>query len=213
MVWSVEVGPISIGSSGLAVKPKMDFGVRVGNFKANAGIGDVREALSIEFGAEVEQCFSATGESLDEFLRNLRATDGLADSLLNPVVERSNAIVAEVVRLVGVSVRTGHIEGVLGVKSGVGMRAAVAGGWEDPEGYRMVGAGGEVAAGLSLGLSIFAGRRGTDEVKVLLDASNFGVEFEVRVRDETQAGEGEAAGGGHSSAAEGTGVAAGIPPE
>ena len=64
-----------------------------------------------------------------------------------------------------------------------------------------------------MGLSIFAGRRGTDEVKVLLDASNFGVEFEVRVRDETQAGEGEAAGGGHSSAAEGTGVAAGIPPE
>eukprot|EP00406_Dinophysis_acuminata_P015723 CAMPEP_0179335520 /NCGR_PEP_ID=MMETSP0797-20121207/66542_1 /TAXON_ID=47934 /ORGANISM="Dinophysis acuminata, Strain DAEP01" /LENGTH=103 /DNA_ID=CAMNT_0021048923 /DNA_START=3 /DNA_END=310 /DNA_ORIENTATION=+ len=103
MVWGVEVGPLSIGSSGIAVKPKLDLGVRVGNFRANAGIGDVREALSFEVGAEVEQCFSATGESLDEFLRNLRATDGLADGLLNPVVDKFNAIIAEVVRLVGVS--------------------------------------------------------------------------------------------------------------
>lgn len=49
--WKVNIGPVSAGSGGVSLKPKLDFGFENSNFNLNVGVGDVRDGISV--GAEV----------------------------------------------------------------------------------------------------------------------------------------------------------------
>lgn len=181
MGWGIDLGPISIGSSGVGVKPQFKLGGNVGNFSAGGGIGDVRDGLSLEAGAEVKQTFNASGNSLAQFFQNLKAKDGLADDVINPVIREMNKIISEVIRMIGIDIRTGHISGDMSVQSGVGVGGAAAFGWQDSEGYNMAGAGGKVAAGVSLSVSIFAGVKQGNKAKVIITGANFGIKMYITV--------------------------------
>jgi len=163
---------------GVEVKPQLYVGARFGNVHAGAGMSDVRSGLALGMNAEVRQQFAASGPSLKEFLVNLKACDGLADGLLNPVIARADAVIANVLELIGVDISGPcHVAGTMALKSGFGMGGAVALCWQDTEGYHMVGAGGSAAAGLHLAFSLFAGTKDAqrDQVKLIIEAANFGI--------------------------------------
>jgi len=190
--WSLNCGPLSIGSDGVEVKPQLLVGASCGNFHASAGVSDVRNILKVSAEATVEQVFKATGSSLGDFLGNLQACDGIADEYLNPVIGHIEGVVAAVIALVGIDVGGPcTVDGAVRIKTGIGMGGAAALGWENTEGYRMVGAGGEVAAGLHLGFSIFAGLRAASncrDVKVCIETANIGIAAKFLLpRDEDDA--------------------------
>jgi hypothetical protein len=144
MPWNVNFGPLAVSDKGVDMRPKMDFGLAYNNFCANAGVGDVRDSLSFGVDANVHQNFHATGIGLKQFLGNLKAQDGIADDLINPLMRHSNRIVAEVLRLINMDIRGAHIDGVMKLESGFGFHGSASLGWRDTEGYHMVGAGGKV---------------------------------------------------------------------
>jgi hypothetical protein len=144
MPWNVNVGPLAISDKGVNVRPKMDLGVSYGNFSCNAGVGDVRDSLSFGVDANVNQQFHASGIGLKQFLANLKAQDGIADDFINPLIQQSNKIVAEVLRLIGMDIRGAHIDGVMKLETGFGFHGSASLGWRDTDGYHMVGAGGKV---------------------------------------------------------------------
>eukprot|EP00297_Palpitomonas_bilix_P018474 CAMPEP_0113900924 /NCGR_PEP_ID=MMETSP0780_2-20120614/20961_1 /TAXON_ID=652834 /ORGANISM="Palpitomonas bilix" /LENGTH=193 /DNA_ID=CAMNT_0000893465 /DNA_START=378 /DNA_END=959 /DNA_ORIENTATION=+ /assembly_acc=CAM_ASM_000599 len=173
MGWNIDLGFFSIGSEGVEVKPQFKFGIDSENFSVGAGIGDLRDGLSGGFGAEVKQSISGEGDSLHELLRDLRANG--AGSVINDLLSIIPTIVAEVVRLIGVDISEGRLHGTFTMSTGIGMSGALALGWTDTEGYNTVGAGGEIASGFSMGLSVFAGiHESQRSVKVLVKATNFG---------------------------------------
>jgi len=149
MPWNVSFGPLSITDKGVEVCPKMDFGVEFSNFHCNAGVGDVRNGLSLGAEGQFQQLFHGTGSSLEEFLRSLKAQDGVADGIINPLIHQSNRIISEVLRLVGMDIRGANIDGVMKLATGFGVHGAAALGWQDTEGYNMVGAGGTVSPPLA----------------------------------------------------------------
>lgn len=186
--WGVDLGPLSVGTDGVNVRPALLLGVHKGNMDVHAGVSDLRGGEGLKVGAsmDVKQTFKATGSSLTDFLVSLRAEDEsrLAD-LLNPILAHIDSVVAAVLKRTGVDVSgPARVEGTLQVKVGVGAGAAVALGWRDAEGYRMVGAGGDVAALVSLGASVFAGvkdvRRPRD-VKLQIGGSNFEMKIKIKL--------------------------------
>ena len=141
-------------------------------------MGDFRAGKGFQLSADaaMSQDLSATGNSLQSFLSNLKATDGLIDGLINPIISAVDDIAIKILDMVGVDVRSPcQVEGTMTIKVGVGVGGAVSLGWKDSEGYNMVGAGGGVAAGLHLTLSLFAGLREKRNVKVIIDATNFSI--------------------------------------
>uniref|UniRef100_A0A7S3G670 Uncharacterized protein n=1 Tax=Palpitomonas bilix TaxID=652834 RepID=A0A7S3G670_9EUKA len=182
MGWNIDLGPFSIGSKGASIKPQLKFGVSNSNFSAGAGIGDLRNGISGELGAEVKQSINGEGESLEGLFRDLKANG--AGAVLNDLIRLVPRIVAEVIRLIGVDISKGDMKGRFTVSTGVGFSGALALGWTDTEGYNTVGAGGEVATGLNMGFSIFAGvHKSKKSVKVQIKASNFGVGIYYSRRD------------------------------
>jgi len=187
-MWNVDIGPLSIGSSGVGVKPQCLLGARVGNFHTSAGVSDIRggQGLKLSANAEAVQNFRATGDSLQNFLRNLRASDGIADHLLNPIIERVDDIIVLVLDHVGVDVGgQHHVNGAATLKLGVGASAAVALGWEDSEGYHMVGAGGGAACALHMAFAVFAGLKDPPDrrdLKLIIDASNVSIVAKIKVK-------------------------------
>jgi len=156
--WNLDLGPISISSKGVQAKPQCLLGGHCGNFHTSTGVGDVREGLKLIAEADMRQDFSARGDSLGEFLKELKASDGLADDLLNPVISKLDAVTSLVLEMLGVDISGRcRVEGSLTLKVGVGLGAHVALGWQDPDGFYMVGAGGNAAAGLHLSFAVFAG--------------------------------------------------------
>ena len=185
--WNLDIGPLSLGSNGVNVKPQCLLGARVGNFNTSAGVSDVRggQGLKLSATAEAVQSFAATGASLGDFFKNVKAADGIADDLINPLVQHVDDIVVQVLERVGVDISGPcEVDGVVKLKVGVGAGAAVALGWEDSDGYRMVGVGGEAACALSLGFSVFAGLkdpRDRRNVKLIIDAANLSVAAKIRL--------------------------------
>ena len=192
-MWNVDIGPLSIGSSGMQVKPQCLIGARVGNFHTNAGVSDVREGQGLKFSATAEaaQNFAATGESVRDFFKNVKASDGLADDLINPLIEKIDEIVVLVLERIGVDISGPcRVEGVAKLKFGVGAGAALALGWEDNEGYKMVGAGGSAACALHLAFAVFAGLKDLGDhrhAKLIIDASNVTVVAKITLPEAASA--------------------------
>jgi len=187
----VNLGPLAISDKGVDVRPKMDIGVAYGNFYCNAGVGDVRDSLSFGLDANVNQQFHASGIGLKQFLANLKAQDGIADDYINPLMQQSNKIVAEVLRLIDMDIRGAHIDGVMKMETGFGFHGSASLGWRDTEGYHMVGAGGKIATGLHLSISLFAGAKSNREIKVIIGAANYGIRMKIRSEFDMRAEDGK----------------------
>ena len=189
-MWNVDLGPLSISSSGMQVKPQCLLGARVGNFHTSAGVSDVREGhgLKLAATAEVAQNFSATGESLRDFFKTIKASEGLADDYINPLVEKVDDIVVLVLEHIGVDIGgTCHVDGMVKLKISLGAGASLALGWEDSEGYHMVGAGGGAACALHLALGVFVGLKDPQnrrDVKLVIEASNVTIIAKLKLPDE-----------------------------
>ena len=185
----------AIGSSGMQVKPQCLLGARVGNFHTSAGVSDVREGqgLKLSATAEATQNFAATGDSVREFFKNVKASDGLADDLINPFIEKMDDILVFVLERIGVDIGGPcHVDGFAKLKFGMGAGAALALGWEDSEGYRMVGAGGGAACALHLAFAVFAGLKDPGDrrnAKLIIDASNVTVVAKIRLPEVANAGQ------------------------
>ena len=99
-----------------------------------------------------------------------------------------------VIELVGVDIGGPcKVAGQMKVKSGIGASGSVAFGWEDTEGYRMVGLGGEVAAAVHLGFSLFAGTNEQRAVKLSIEAANFGIVARVELSSAAELSSADAA--------------------
>mmetsp|Transcript_24346 Transcript_24346/g.53164 ORF Transcript_24346/g.53164 Transcript_24346/m.53164 type:complete len:252 (+) Transcript_24346:233-988(+) len=180
MTWGMDLGPLHVGGDGLALRPQFMVRGEVANFSIGAGLGDVRNGIKLSAEAQAEQKFYSEADSFREFLMNLKAKDGVADDLINPLIKYAGAIVAEVARLIHVDIRYGHVAGFMALNMGLGISASAALGWKDVEGYNMVGAGGSVSTLLKLGASVFAGKKDWTDVKVIVGLSNYGLNFRVK---------------------------------
>lgn len=177
----VHVGPIEVGSDGLAVKPKFNLGITGGTLHVMAGVSDVRDGLRLETYAQAQKSYSSEGSSITEVLENVKAAEPLPviDELITAVPD----ILAEVLRMTGADLKTNtsSAEGVVYIYTGVGVTAGVFLGWVDTAGFRMVGAEGKVAAGASVAATVKAGvHEDGKSVRVTVYLTNVG--FDVIVK-------------------------------
>jgi len=190
----VNLGPLAFGSKGIDVKPQFKVGAQVANFKAEAGVGDVRDGLKVVAKAEASLEVASTGNSINELHDGIRCeTPGFREALETAkrlMVVGAAGARTQIAESLGVpedrlvSAMAGQQLGgsamTLKVKvdAGVGFSAAVCLGWCDTKGYNMVGVGGQAKAFVSLGANVFAGRHHTGEsAKVILGISNFTFEY------------------------------------
>jgi hypothetical protein len=74
--WTVSLGFVDIGSNGVEVKPQFKLGVASRNAHAGAGIGDVRDGLSLDASAGVAVHGSARGRNFRQLVNNLKMESG-----------------------------------------------------------------------------------------------------------------------------------------
>jgi len=72
--WQLHLGPVTLTSGGTEVKPQFKFGGQAGSFKAEYGIGDVRDGLQFDMNVEGFVEAEAEGHSLDELHEQVRQT-------------------------------------------------------------------------------------------------------------------------------------------
>ena len=193
--WDVDVGPLFISSQGMQLKPQCCVGLTLGNLSVGAGMDDLRGGQGFKCGAraEVAQELIGSGDSLVAFFQSLKAKRGLADDKVNALLARVHIIVAIVIQRIKVNIGGQcKVDGKMTLKLGVGMGAAVSLGWQDHEGYRMVGVGGGVEAiAVDLMFSVFVGIKDRNpddlnpfdcdlnDLKLILEASTFKVEAKI----------------------------------
>ena len=188
--WDVDVGPLFISSQGMQLKPQCCVGLTLGNLSVGAGMDDLRGGQGFKCGAraEVAQELIGSGDSLVAFFQSLKAKRGLADDKVNALLARVHIIVAIVIQRIKVNIGGQcKVDGKMTLKLGVGMGAAVSLGWQDHEGYRMVGVGGGVEAiAVDLMFSVFVGIKDLNpfdcdlnDLKLILEASTFKVEAKI----------------------------------
>mmetsp|Transcript_51984 Transcript_51984/g.111231 ORF Transcript_51984/g.111231 Transcript_51984/m.111231 type:complete len:274 (-) Transcript_51984:217-1038(-) len=206
--WSLHLGPLSLGSEGVSLKPQLKVGGHVKNFKAEAGLSDVRNGLKVSAKAEAEVVFKSKGQNVAELHDNIHCdTPGFREALeaakqiLGATVKKAEESTSGLAKLAqalktdsktlellfagkapvpGEEAASGRPPMALKVKAstGVGAGAEVRLGWCDTDGYHMVGVGGQAAAGISVGCTIFAGRHSEGaSVRIILGISNFEFEY------------------------------------
>lgn len=194
----VNLGPLSVGSGGVKVKPQFEVGVLMNNAKASAGIGDVRDGLKVSALASAYVEAKAKGHNVFELHKSIHCKEPgfhealeIAKKLLETGLRGADSALVEIADAVGET--PASMESVLVGESNtsgesaklrvmasvdVGVSAEVRLGWCDTKGYNMVGAGGEVAQGMRMGASVFAGKHASGKlVKIILAISNFQFEY------------------------------------
>mmetsp|Transcript_93580 Transcript_93580/g.202369 ORF Transcript_93580/g.202369 Transcript_93580/m.202369 type:complete len:259 (+) Transcript_93580:120-896(+) len=195
--WEVNLGPLSFGSKGVELKPQLLVSVDAANFAVEAGIHDVRDGLKVSAGAEVRVTAKAEGASIPELHKNIKCeTPGFREALekskdiMDFGGSKASAACKQIAKMLGIpearlqKIMDGKTTGggpmKLGVKvaTGVGAGAEVRLGWEDTQGYHMVGVGGEAKAAVNVGANLFAGKHkdGTS-IKVIVGVGNFTFEY------------------------------------
>jgi len=171
MSWSINLGFLEVGSRGVEVKPKFDFGANIDGHGFNAGIGDLNNGLSIGASAGSTQTANAKGSTIEEFVRNLEFDGEIARALdINQIVGLITRALADVTRMTGIDGLVGghvSITGKCDATLGVGVGAEVALGWPDTGGYHMIGGGGKVLAGAT----VMAGTDRFGNVKLIIGAA------------------------------------------
>jgi len=171
MSWSLNLGFLELDSSGITAKPKFDFGANIDGHGFNAGIGDLRDGIKIGASAGSSQKATAEGSTIEEFVRRLKFEGQIARALdINKIVRLITRALADVTRMTGIDGLVGghvKIKGTCDATLGVGVGGEVALGWEDHDGYNMIGGGGKVLAGAT----VMAGTDKYDNVKLIIGAA------------------------------------------
>lgn len=211
--WEINLGPLSLGSKGVDLKPQLKLGVETSNFNAEIGVGDVRDGLKLAAKAEGFVDAETQGSSLHELHENIHCdTPGFREALnvAKAILGKGSATIAKIAHIVGLDEDSlkhifdgKHQDGsdrvackenpkkdwlqlVVNASLGIGASAKVCLGWEDTKGYHMVGVGGEVAQGYALGGNVFAGKHSTGtSMKIILGIGNFDFRYTVpcKVKD------------------------------
>jgi len=193
--WEANMGCLSVGSKGTRLKPQCMLGLQVANFKAEAGMHDVRDGLKVCVKAEAELVVEATGNSFAELHESIQcdtvgfrqalevakkllsgATDKIANVLgvSQETLDKSLAGQSEDAEQPESAARRGPMTLRVKAETGVGMGAHVCLGWKDTKGYHMVGVSGKASAALSLQGTVFVGRHKSGVMaKIILGVGNF----------------------------------------
>lgn len=199
--WEVNLGPLSVGSKGLDLRPQMKVGAQGKNLNAEFGIGDIRDGLKLSAKAEAMVEAQAEGYSLRELHESIHCdTAGFRQALEKakellekhgPRPDAGSKTISDIAGTLGLdrekveAVLSGRarVEGhplQLNVKAavGVGAYAKVCLGWTDTAGYKMVGVGGAARAGLALQANVFAGKHASGATaKIILGIGTFTFEY------------------------------------
>eukprot|EP00405_Crypthecodinium_cohnii_P018819 CAMPEP_0206482770 /NCGR_PEP_ID=MMETSP0324_2-20121206/39048_1 /ASSEMBLY_ACC=CAM_ASM_000836 /TAXON_ID=2866 /ORGANISM="Crypthecodinium cohnii, Strain Seligo" /LENGTH=311 /DNA_ID=CAMNT_0053960733 /DNA_START=9 /DNA_END=944 /DNA_ORIENTATION=- len=191
--WEVSLGPLSVGTNGFALKPQMKVGAKVGAFKADLGVGDVRDGLSFQAKAEAAVNVQTRGHSIRELHDSIHCkTPGFKEALETAktiTVKGANGFRTHICDAVGISLDRldmalegqrvkdpMHLKVSADVGIGAGLKVCL--GWCNNEGFHMVGVGGGAKAVVGLKANIFAGKHYEKLLaKVILGISNFTFEY------------------------------------
>jgi len=177
---AIQIGPFELGgANGFGIKPQMRVGAAFGGGQIGCGIGDLRDGFIVDSGASAGQSFHGKGKTIGEFLRNLKAGNEngqFAKFIANLMTILPN-LIGQISKTVGLDLKVcKNFKGTGTLQIGVGGSAKVAMGVRDPQGFRMMGAGGDATLGLSGGVSVFAGKHENDhKVKILVSVSNIAI--------------------------------------
>lgn len=199
--WKVSLGFVDITSNGASIKPQMQFGVESRNLNAGIGIGDVRNGLDVHMGAGASVRGRSHGRNFREAIKNLEM-DSDVPKLGEFVAELTKFVVtnqADLLRLIArqcglqlkpaLESKTADI--TLEVSAGIigiGTSAKLALGWENTDGFRMVGASGQATLGLTAGAAGFVGRHAREKrVKIVFSFLGFSAVLIVNLENAPEA--------------------------
>lgn len=210
--WELNLGPLALGHKGMELKPQLRVGAKVGNFRADAGIHDVRDGLKVSLKASAILEVIGEGHNIDELHDSIRCeTPGFreamdsAKALLGRTSNKAGSVISKVSEIIGIGnerlekllagkdemtkKKHGNTPLELKVKGdvGIGVTGAVCLGWCDTKGFHMVGVGGTAAAALAVGVNVFAGKHGDGTCfKLILGLSNFCFEYIIPLGEVTE---------------------------
>merc|ERR1711957_500972 len=143
------------------------------------GTGDLRDGFSVDLGASAGQSFHGSGNTMNAFLQNLKAgnENGQVAKFVGDIIAILPNLIGQISKKVGVDLKVcKNFKGTGTFQTGVGGSAKVSVGFRDPEGFCMMGAGGDATLGMSGGVSVFAGKHENDhKVKILVSVSNIAI--------------------------------------
>lgn len=203
--WEVNLGPLAFGSEGIDLRPQLKAGLQVANFKAEAGLHDLRDGIKVNCQAQAAVDARASGNSLDEVNSSIHCdTPGFKEALeqvkalLGRARDSASSEVPAMAAKLGMdsaalealfrydkeftAKRYGNALFELRVKANVsfGINAEARLGWCDTQGYHMVGIGGRAAAAVAVAFNIFVGRHSSEnKIKIIVGISNFVFEYVV----------------------------------
>lgn len=70
--WTVHLGPLSVGSAGVHVRPQLKFGGQVGNLQGGLGLSDLRDGLRFDAGCNAFAEAMGTGHSIRDVHASIR---------------------------------------------------------------------------------------------------------------------------------------------
>lgn len=197
--WEVNLGPLYFGSAGVGLKPQLLWGVQTSNFKAEAGLGDVRDGLQVSAEAEANVTAIAQGKTVHELHESIQCqTPGFREALstAKSLLSEGSDVLVQTAQTLGLELAlledslagvpsasgegTMHLQVTAAVALGASAKVCL--GWEDTKGFRMVGIGGQAGAAVSVGASIFAGMHSSgDSAKILVGVSNFKFDYTIPI--------------------------------
>ncbi|KAJ1622813.1 hypothetical protein T492DRAFT_1059903 [Pavlovales sp. CCMP2436] len=142
-----------------------------------AGIGDVRDGITVQGLALASKQYASEGGSIGEVLSNVKAV--VPAPVLDELILALPRLMGDVIELTGMDdEHCVKVEGVVSIYVGVGVTAGVFLGWVDTTGYRMIGVQGSVAAVFALSVTLECGvHEDGRSVRVVLYGPKVGVDL------------------------------------
>eukprot|EP01083_Nonionella_stella_P119465 357110_1 len=195
----IDIGILHRDQSGVHVRPQFKFGIKMANCEALMGISDLQDGLEIGMGASVFTVIRREGSSWVEVVRSLKLKSkqdvincpGLKQ--LFQIIQEINKLEAFIFEKTGINPSVDGVYFIIDAKihTGASVGVKVELGWEDTDGYHMVGACGEIMALISAKVSVFCGYNPTqDKYKIQVGASNVGLTIVIQDAPKQQPGQG-----------------------
>jgi hypothetical protein len=169
-----EVLGVTVGTDGTKFdKAKvLTIGANIGPASAEAGVSytnglSIGHKITAHASAAIFQTFSGGGANLREFFETAKAKGGFAPDIINWLFDNIRPLLTSAASVLdGLDLTFFRIgdNSEITVGAGISEGGTIRVGWEDSEGYYMIGASGEVVAG---GMTLFAGFNKNESVKVI----------------------------------------------
>jgi hypothetical protein len=164
-----NIGPAS-AEAGVSYTNGLSIGHKItaGNIHAETEIGATKDdGITAHASAAIFQTFSGGGANLREFFETAKAKGGFAPDIINWLFDNIRPLLTSAASVLdGLDLTFFRIgdNSEITVGAGISEGGTIRVGWEDSEGYYMIGASGEVVAG---GMTLFAGFNKNESVKVI----------------------------------------------